>query len=103
MGLYSAIDIIRREGLPPAERGFVIQAIHRAMDEYIFSALAPEQVYGYAMHGIITDEDLTGALLAPASFAAVLADVCRLLKVPVPDDVERALGGKETEDVREAC
>ena len=41
------------------------------------------------------DEDVTGALLAPVSFAAVVADVCRSLQVREPLDVERALSGME--------
>ena len=39
------------------------------------------------------DEDVTGALLAPVSFAAVVADLCSVLKISEPLDVERALSG----------
>ncbi len=41
--------------------------------------------------------DMTSALLAPASFAAVVADLCGVLKASVPNDVERALSGEHVQ------
>jgi hypothetical protein len=101
MGLYADIDRIRRQGLPDAERGFVVQAIHRALDRYLYGTQPPVVVHDDGRHGQedsqagtpVEDTDITAVLLAPVSFAAVVADICRELKVEVPPLVEEALRG----------
>jgi hypothetical protein len=98
MGLYADIDRIRHQGLPDAERGFVTQAIHRALDVYLYGTQPRVIWHDYGIDGTeceVNDQDITAALLAPVSFAAVVADVCRELKVEVPLLVERVLSGEE--------
>lgn len=51
MGIYRDIEILRREGLPPAERGFVTQAVDRATDAYLFDMDLPGTWYDYGRDG----------------------------------------------------
>ena len=95
MGLYAQIDMIRRQGLAEAERGFVRWAIERATEAFVYGTEPPMQRFDYGLDGQeceIADADVTAALLAPVSFAAVVSDICAQLKITVPPSIERALG-----------
>jgi hypothetical protein len=102
MGRYSEIDIMRKQGLPEAERSFVTWAIDRATDTFIHGTEPPVQIFDYGIDGTeveYNESDFVAALLAPVSFAAVVDDICRQLKIATPELVARALGECEPEPV----
>lgn len=89
---------IRRQGLADAERGFVTQAIHRAVDRFVYGC-EPRivHVWDCGRDGTeleMNQDDMRAALLSPVGFTAVVADVCRELNVDVLLLVEEALGGE---------
>lgn len=95
MGIYKDVELIRRQGLDPAERGFATWAIEQALDDFIYGVDLPVRLLDFGRGGSeceIADEDILAALRAPVSFAAVVADICRELKIELPELVRLALG-----------